>query len=36
MSMHIKPTSNASKVDLIMNDGVHSEEFERMKDLPLK
>lgn len=36
MSMYIKPTSNTSKVDLMINNGVHSEEFERMKDLPLK
>ncbi len=36
MSMHIKPTSNTSKVDLIMNDGVHSEEFKHMKDVPVK
>ncbi len=36
MSMYIKPTSNTSKVDLIMNDGVHSEEFKHMKDVPVK
>lgn len=36
MSMYIKPTNNTSKVDLMINNGVHSEEFERMKDVPLK
>lgn len=36
MSMYIKPTSNTSKVDLMINNGVYSEEFERMKDVPLK
>lgn len=36
MSMYIKPTSNTSKVDLMINNGVHSEEFEHMKDVPLK
>ena len=36
MSTYIKPTSNTSKIDLMTNNGVHSEEFERMKDVPLK
>ncbi len=36
MSMYIKPTSNTSKANLMINNGVHSEEFERMKDVPLK
>lgn len=36
MSMYIKPTSNTSKANLMINNGVYSEEFERMKDVPLK